>query len=210
MGKATIWLTVSTLVTALPSGCSGETKTATSTPEATIPASFTTYTREGLFSISYPSHWDSATPWTDEQFEKIKEALESMDPDATVPGMTVLFRAGEPNDAYLLVRITIVPAPSTGYRTLEELVEARDAHARTWTPGYQVVSQTRTTVDRREAVIENLVANWPGRGRPWRFLQMIMVKDKLVWIVTCGSEYDDFESYEETFKAISGSLRLLE
>ena len=41
------------------------------TPEPEIPVSFTTYTSEGLFNISYPQDWVPATSMMEELFEQM-------------------------------------------------------------------------------------------------------------------------------------------
>ena len=145
----------------------------------------------------------------DEILEEVKEAMKSEDPDVSVEEMTMLFLGGEPNQDgyYPFVSILVTPR-SAGYWTLDEVVEAEDAYGRMYTQGYHVISRTKTIVDGREAVIDDTVDNEPGYGK-WRYLQMITVKDKLVWLVTCGSEYDDFKPYEDMFDDIVRSLRIL-
>ncbi|GAI46661.1 unnamed protein product, partial [marine sediment metagenome] len=55
--KLTVTLTMTTILLLLTVSCTPPTLTPTTTPEPEIPAHFTTYTSEGLFSISYPPDW---------------------------------------------------------------------------------------------------------------------------------------------------------
>lgn len=185
-------LTLSFVIGAI--GCESEEDKAP-TPEATIseapiPAHFSTYTSEDLFSISYPPDWTPA-------------AVIFVD-------TRILFVGGIPTEEGYNPNVNVMVGPrSEGYWTLDEIVEAEDADGRMNRPGYQRFSQLRATVDGREAAIIDWTDDRPGSGKS-RYIQMFMVKDKFVWLVTCGVEFDDFEVYEGTFNDVVRSFRILQ
>jgi hypothetical protein len=180
-------------------------------PESTIPAHFSTYVTEGLFSISYPSDWAPATSIMGELWEETKEQMESEIPDISMEDASMLFFAGIPDyDGYYPTVNILVTPRAPGYWTLDEVAEAEDLLERMYpTPGYQLLSRTKTTVGEIEALIDDSVDNEPGYGK-WRYIQAYLVKDKFVWFVTCAAESGDFEYYEDDFYEIVKSLRILQ
>ncbi len=155
--------------------------------EPAIPAHFTTYTSEGLFSISYPPDWELALS---------KEEL---------------FHAVVPNKA-AAVTVT-VGTTEEGKWKLEDLVEAvfqrayiDDAEE------YHELSRTKATVDEREAIILDFEAKYPVSTAAMRMLIMLLRDrdNELVWTVYCGvMPSKDFSYFEPDFHAIVRSLRIL-
>ena len=180
-------------------------------PESTIPANFTIYTDEGLFSISYPPDWAPATSIMGELWEETKDEMENTIPDISLEDASMLFFAGIPDyEGYYPSVNILVASRSTDYWTLDEVAEAEDALERMYpTPGYQLLSRTKTTIGGIEALIDDSVDNEPGYGK-WRYMQAYLVKDKFVWFVTCAAEFDDFNYYEDDFYEIVKSLRILQ
>jgi len=179
------------------------------TSESAIPAHFTTYTHEGLFSISYPSDWQPATSIMEELLEETKRELKAIDPTAELENIGILFFGGkETSEGYYPTVSIATDLRSAGYWTLDEVDEANSRYAKENTPGYKELSLTKVIVDGREASILDSEDNEPGYGR-WRYIQLTTVKGDFVWLVTCGSEYQDFNDYEDTFNNIVRSLRIL-
>ncbi len=189
--------------------CTTPELTPTPTTEPEIPAHFTTYTSEGLFSISYPPDWVSATSIMEEMFEEIKEVMKSTDPEVQLEGVKILFIGGIPIEEGYYPTVNILVGPrSVGYWTLDEIDEAESLWAREHTEGYHENSYIRVVVDGKESSILDSEDNEPGYGR-WRYLQLTTIKDKFVWIVSCASESEDFKDYEDTFYSTVRSLRIL-
>ncbi|MBA7579619.1 hypothetical protein ES708_21490 [subsurface metagenome] len=179
------------------------------TSESAIPAHFTTYTHEGLFSISYPSDWQPATSIMEELLEETKRELKAIDPTAELENIGILFFGGkETSEGYYPTVSIATDLRSAGYWTLDEVDEANSRYTKENTPGYKELSLTKVIVDGREASILDSEDNEPGYGR-WRYIQLTTVKGDFVWLVTCGSEYQDFNDYEDTFNNIVRSLRIL-
>jgi hypothetical protein len=173
-----------------------------------IPADFTTYTKEGYFSISYPQDWSPALSVIEDVWQEIQEGMEALDPDADLKGARMVFLAGTPGaDAYCpAVNVILEPCPP--HTTIDQVVEASDSFDRDHQPpGYRRFSRTETTIDGRSAVIND----WGAESRygPWRYLQVVSVKDKLVWGVTCQSASADFSKFEGDFYNIIRSFRAL-
>ena len=208
--KLTVALTMIMIVLLLTVSCAPPALTPTTTPEPQIPPHFTTYTSEGLFSISYPPDWVPATSIMEEVFEEVKELMKSTDPEVSLEGASVLFMGGIPVEEGYYPSVNILVGPrSIGYWTLDEIVEAESQYSREYTQGYREYSQVRTVVDGREAVIIDSEDYEPDFGT-WRYLQLFTVKDKFVWIVTCSTESKDFKDYEDTFSNIVRSIRILD
>ena len=194
-------------------GC-GEGEEAIATPkptaEATSPPQFSTYTSNGLFSISYPSDWEPATAIMGELWEAVEEEMRSEIPDISMEDSAMVFLAGMPrNEAYYPNVSIVVISRTQGYSRLEGVVAAEDEWQAMYpTAGYELLSRTRTTVGGVEAVVDDSVDDEPGYGK-WRYLQALLVKDKFVWFVTCSAEFDDFRHYEDDFYRIVDSFRIL-
>jgi len=177
--------------------------------EPEIPSNFTTYTEEGLFSISYPSDWQPATSIMGEIFEETKQMMEASVPLVSLEGINILFMAGsESLDGYYPAVTVLTEKREAGYWTLDEVYEANSRYDKAVTPGYKELSITKTVIDAREAIIAFTEDNEPGYGR-WRYLNTFTVKDDFVWLVGCSCEHQDFRDYEETFESVVRSLRIL-
>jgi len=209
--KLIVTFAIAIIVLMLTVSCAPPTPTPTTTPEPEIPAHFTTYTHEGLFSISYPSDWQPAISIMEETFEAAKKELEATDPTVDLENIGILFFGGkETLEGYYYPTVSIATdLRSAGYWTLDEVDEANSRYDRENTPGYKEFSIYKVIVDGRDASILDSEDNEPGYGR-WRYIQLTTVKGDFVWLVTCGSEYQDFNDYEDTFNSIVRSLRILD
>ena len=208
--KLTGTITVALIISLLAVSCAPPTLTPAITPESEIPTHFTTYTSEGLFSISYPPDWVPATSIMEELFEEVKELMKSTDPEISLEDASVLFVAGVPFEEGYYPNVSIVVGPrSVGYWTLDEIDEAESMWAREYTEGYRENSMIKTVVDGRESSILDSEDNESGYGR-WRYLQLTTVKGNFVWIVSCGCEYKDFQGWKDTFNSILRSIRILD
>ncbi len=194
---------VSVLVVALMTvviACAKE--EAPSEPE--IPAHYSTYTSEGLFSISYPPEWEPTTSVMEELFELAKEWVQSLDPEAQLEGEQMLFIGGLPTEeGWWWPNVNIAVAPrSVGYWELDEIVEVESQWNRELFQGYREFFRVETVIDAREAIIiESQVYD--------RYLQAYIVKGKHVWIVSCTADAEGFKDYEDTFYSVVRSLRIL-
>ncbi len=207
--KLTVVLTVIMILLLLTVSCTPPILTPTTTPEPPIPPHFTTYSSEGLFSISYPPDWVPAMALMEELWEATKELMKSKDPEVSLEGASFLFFGGIPIEGGYNPNVNIGVAPrSIGYWTLDEIVEADCQYSREHTQGYREYSQVRTVVDGREAVIIDSEDYDPDSGT-LRYLQLYTVKDKFLWLVTCTTESEQFKDYQDTFYSIVRSIRIL-
>jgi len=189
--------------------CTSPALTPAITTEPEIPAHFTTFTSEGLFSISYPPDWVPATSIMEEVFEQAKEWMKSVDPAVEVEEIQALFLAGVPfEEGYYPTVSIVVTTRSIGYWTLDEIDEAESLWSRENIVGYRENSKIKTVVDRRESSILDYEDDEPGYGK-WRYLCLTTVKGDFVWVVTCCSEYLDFHDWEDSFNSIVRSFRIL-
>ena len=208
--KLAITFAITTIVLILIVSCAPPTLTPTTTPEPEIPAHFSTYTSEGLFSISYPPDWEPATSFLGELWEQTKELMKSTDPNVSLEGVSFIFFGGIPIEEGWNPNVNIIVGPrATGYWTLDEIVEAESQYGKEHSQRYHEYSQIRTIVDGREASIIDLEDYDPDFGL-LRYLQLYMTEDKFVWIVTCTTESEHFQDYEHTFNNIVRSLRILD
>lgn len=193
---------------ALVVGCQQELEPAPIT-EPESPTNFTTYTSEGLFSISYPEDWAPVTSLIGEIEEEHKEWILSIDPESEIEESEILFVAGKPDTEGFYPSVSIsVTTRSTGYYTLDEIVESETLWNREYLQRYKVHSQTRTIIDGREAEIVSDEDYEPEYGF-WRYVGLFMVKGDLVWFVECGCESEDFNAYEDIFNSVVRSIHIL-
>jgi len=197
------------LITAL--GCQGQpTPTPAHVQEPDIPANFTTYTQEGLFSISYPSGWQPALSVMEEVAEESKRAIQAQDPTASFEDMGIIFYAGElTSEGFYYPTVNIATERrSLDYWTLDEVYEAKVVWSEEYAPGYKVLSVDKVIVDGRDCIIDCSEDDEPSYGR-WLYIQLFTVKGDFAWCVTCGCESNDFPTFENTFRSIVRSLRIL-
>ena len=209
INRLTVIVMAIVIFSLLITSCTSPVLTPSITTEPEIPAHFTTFTSEGLFSISYPPDWVPATSIMEELFEEAKEWMKSVDPTVEVEEIQVLFFAGVPFEEAYYPSVSIgVTTRSIGYWTLDEIDEAESLWSRENIAGYRENSKIKTVVDGRESSILDSEDDEPGYGR-WRYLSLTTVKGDFVWIVTCCSEYIDFSDWEDSFDSIVRSLRIL-
>lgn len=208
--KLTATITTAMILSLLAISCAPPTLTPAIKPEPEIPAHFTTYASEGLFSISYPPDWVFVTSMMEEVGKEAKEYLKSLDPTVQTEEVAVVFMAGLPFEEAYYPWVNVVVAPRcAGYWTLDEVDESESLWAREYIVGYRENSMIKTVVDGRESSILDSEDNEPGYGR-WRYLQLTTVKGDFVWVVSCGSEYKDFQDWEGSFNSIIRSIRILD
>lgn len=184
----------------LVAGCHGPsyvTPTPMVEPEPEIPPHFTTYTSESLFSISYPPDLVLDT-----------ESMETIYPEIPLEDLPPVFSGDIPIEggsyAYIMVMVSLMPA---GW-TLDELAEEGSQYRRNNQPGFLEYSRDKTIVDGREALILKYRI-WSLDIGELRNLDLLTVKDGLLWWVMCWAEPEDFKDYEDTFYSILRSFRIL-
>ena len=207
--KLTIVLITITTLLLLSLSCAPPELEPTQISEPPIPAHFTTYTSEGLFSISYPPNWVSATSIMEELFEEVKEWMESIDPEVLLEGQRMLFMGGILTEEGYYPNVNVIVTPrSVGFWTLDEIVETDSAWCRENLLKYREYSLLNTTIGGREAAISDW-EDYDSDMGTWRYITAYLVKDKFVWLVGCGAESEDFKDYEDAFSDIVRSLRIL-
>ena len=198
-------------------GCGGEGTpegTPTRTPEPTIPPDFTTYTDElQLFSISYPQSWEIAL-WVREGIEELtKDLLESIESGLPLENWGAVFFAGVPTNWawFPNVNIGVEPLPE-GMWTVDEVAEAAILTAKQLFlyKEYHEFSRVRTSIGGREAVVVDYEyeASIPSSPKT-HLLQILMLRGRTAWTVTCSVEPERFSYFEETFYDIVRSFRIL-
>jgi hypothetical protein len=195
----------------LIAGCYGpqnlnSTQEIQSNPE--IPPNFTTYTKENLFSISYPKELVIDSDMIEEVSGDIKEILKTTDPEISVEGVKFglvgHIPIDENNAAFLLISFGPMPADMT----LDEYMEGECQYERNHQMGFLIYSQTKTIIDGREAVILDYRTYDFDTGEE-RSLDLFTIEDGLLWNVSCSANPDGFINYEKTFYNILSSFRIL-
>ena len=180
-------------------------------PEPVIPAHFTTYTDElGLFSISYPPEWELHLGVIEEREQAARDIMRSIDSDLPVEKFSCLFIAGLPTVIGHDPNVNIVVEPLSGaMRTHDEVVTAGIEQTKALlTSDYYEFSRVKTTVDNRTATIIKYQGAIAGLGTG-RYVTMISLRSKTVWVVTCAAFPSEYSRWEDDFDAIVRSLRIL-
>ena len=178
-------------------------------PEPAIPSYFTTYTDElGLFSISYPPGWSPDLELIAETEQSIRDVISSISSDLPVENVSVIFLAREATDPASLpaVSVLIEPCPLV-ICTHDAVVRAEIEGGKEIWSDYYDLSQVKTTIDNRTATIiefQNTVGSLTYRG-----VQMLLLVNRTVWVVTCSVWPDEYSEWEDEFDAIVRSLRIL-
>jgi hypothetical protein len=185
------------------------TKPVTSPLPLDIPADYTTYTDESnLFSISYPSDWETAQMIMTAYGPSAKQAAANLKAGIPVDKFSFMFAGGrrtstgyEPN---IFVMVEPVPA---GTSTLDGIVEADMEKEKEGWPDYLELSRMKTTVDGREAIILEWQATDEKAGK-LQYLQLYTMANKTVWIAACATTSGDFGIWKNDVDTIARSLRV--
>ncbi len=179
-------------------------------PELTIPTGYTTYTSEAqLFSISYPSDWETALSLIPDLEKDTKSFINNYDAGIPLNKYTLIFLAGRrtPGGFSPNVNIGVEPIPY-GTKTYEQVAEAEEILVAKAIPGYRVFSRMETTVDGRKVRIDDAEGALEEQGEKSRILMMMMLVDKTVWQVTCGSTHEEFAKMGKGMLSVVRSLRV--
>ena len=177
--------------------------------EAEIPIHYTTYTDEmNLFSISYPPDWEPALSVLEEAELLVKEVIDSIEAGLPLENSSLIFIAGLPTAMGWEPNVNIGVESIPGVYTHDEAVEAEIQGLRIILENFRLINQIKTTVDGREATIIEYKGTMSiiGEVHP---LQMLLLVDKVVWVVTCSPPQGEFDEWEDDFYHIVRSLRIL-
>jgi hypothetical protein len=178
--------------------------------DATIPASYTTYTSEAnLFSISYPSDWETSLSSLSEIEKSTKKLLSDLSSDIPIEKASMIFlairRTGTGYDAS--VNILVEPALN-GISTSEQAAELEMRGVKQICSDMHIFSSVETTIGGRKATIEDYEATIPGKGK-YHVLSTVTLVDRTIWVVTCGlTNPEDFSKWKNDFLSIVKSLRI--
>ena len=178
------------------------------TPETSIPANYSTYTEEGLFSISYPSNWEIVTSAAQELLPEVKEQLQSVAPELSFEQISMIFYAGMPVEGGYMPNVNIIVEPFLRAFTVDEYAEASTRGIKEVTISYREFSRTKKDIGGREAYILDCEATFEGMGIG-HFLMLGLPDGKVGWGITCTSLPEEYSKYEDDFHAILNSFRIL-
>ncbi len=171
---------------------------------------FTTYTDElGLFSISYPSEWESLLEYIEELEQSVEDIMSSITSDLPMEETYLLFAAGLPTiEGYMPnVNIAVESLPGINW-TLDETVTAGIEGIKELVSDYHEFSRVKTTVGNRTATIREWQGTIPGFSTLY-YVQMNLLVSKTYWVVSCTTLPDEYSKWEDDFDAIVRSLRIL-
>ena len=177
--------------------------------ETKIPTHYTTYTDEmNLFSISYPPDWEPALSILGELESIVKEVIDSIEAGLPLDNYNSIFFAGLPTAIGWSPNVNVGVESIPGVYTHDKAVEAEIQGARSMLENFRLINQIKTTVDGREATIIEYKGTMSiiGEVHP---LQMLLLVDKVVWVVTCSPPQGEFDEWEDDFYHIVRSLRIL-
>ena len=174
-----------------------------------IPADYITYTDESkLFSISYPSDWETALSRMPELRSKTKEYINNLKAGIPVEQASTIFFAGRRTTTAYDPSLSITVEPmAEGMVALDQMVESEVRGVKTVILDYRELSMEKTTIDGREATIWDYEGTIPGQSK-LHFLTMITLVDRTTWVVGCATSIDDFAKWENDFNTIVRSLRI--
>jgi len=194
--------------TTTATGTSPSTATTTNTKETQAPSDFTTFTSESLFSISYPSDWELLNYMLEDIEAIVQDVLFNIDSGLPLDQASYIFLAGLPADLGWEPSINIVveslPFPVS---SLDEAVDAEIIGLQSVVDTYIEISRTNVSIGGRDATI----LYWEGiiGLDSVSNLQMIMLLDNIVWILTCTPPPSEYYAWEEDFDSIMNSFRYL-
>ena len=128
MNKRIIFALIAVIMISLFIGlllaCAAPSPTPTPAPETPIPTHYSTFTEEGLYSISYPPDWEPALSIIEEVEQFVKEQLKSENPELPTEQITCIFYAGKPVETGYMPNVNILIETLPQDMTLDEYAEA--------------------------------------------------------------------------------------
>ncbi|MFC2059452.1 hypothetical protein ACFLTS_07475 [Chloroflexota bacterium] len=194
-------------------GCGQKVAVLKAPPERPIPSDFITYTDEkGLFSIYYPSSWDTDFS-TEEVKEYASQVLQSLESDTFLDEVLTLFTARKsayprPNIEVVINPDHIDPRGLTVDEVADEQIKIAESCKLDGIEDWRVISRTKTTIDGIDAVIVHERIKLLGIT-DIQYVSAYLITGPVVWDIQCGVSSDKFEEYEDTFWDIIRSFRIL-
>ena len=198
-------------------GCAGGKEAVpTPTPEPTIPPHFKTYSDEtGFISISCPRDWKTEwrvhdLSWLEDPEKMNGEWLgfDLIESENTYIGGLVFYAGSAIDQEWGTGMSVVLERLYEGAWTLDSALEEVITQLKNAYPDFHEVSRVKTTIGGREAAIVDNETPIPDFGT-YRALVMIVVKENTSWVVSCGTHLEKFADYEDTFRDIIGSFRIL-
>jgi hypothetical protein len=187
-------------------------------PDAEIPADFRTYTDDTkLFSISYPSDWQTAPDLIAGFEEKAKVAISDIQAGLPVEEPIAIFIAGNRitaggygiDPSVNIVVEPILEQMPEGVSVLDQMVEVDVVRTKKEPlQDYMEFSRVKTTINGREAAIVDCEGIPPPPAGKRHYVMMITLAGKTAWRVTCSSTAEDFATCEKDLNAIVRTLRI--
>lgn len=177
-------------------------------PEPAIPAHYTTYTKEGVFSISYPPEWEPVFYLMLDMEYGAREYIESVQEGLPLERGAIMFIGGKAVAEGYMPNVSVMVECFPEVNTQDEAVEAEILGMKTMCESYRELSRIQTIIDGKEATIIEYEATHPVFGTSHN-LGMIMRVEKYVWGMTCTPPSGEFSKWEDDFNAIVRSLRIL-
>jgi hypothetical protein len=178
--------------------------------EREIPPDYITYTSEGLCSISCPPELIDTRSIQEEVFQDVKKTMETTDPEFEM-GFQYVFTGLIPTDnntnAFVLVSLEPV-AVGMPLDVYYQYLKGECKRGGEYFLGFRLHSLSKTIVGGREAILWDIQTLDTELGED-RSLNLYMIKDNLLWDVSCSAEPEDFKDYEDTFYSILSSFRIL-
>ena len=200
-------MTIALSIGLLP-GCAAPSPAPTLAPETPIPTHYSTFTDEGLYSISYPPDWEPALSIIEELEQEVKEQLKSEKPELPVEQISTLFFAGIPLEEGYIPNVNVLVEILPKSMTLDEYVEAGVQLTKEYVKDFHEFGRVRKKIGGRDASILDYEGSYFNLELHW--LQMFTLEnERISWGVTCTSLTDEYSKYEHDFHSILNSFRLL-
>lgn len=188
---------------------------AVSPSESAIPTYFATYTdNSGFFSVSHPPAWEVFPSRLEGVIPFAADFFSVFDSDVLLMGLFFVFYVESPAESdgsrasVNIVVQSVADLAMDESSSLDEIVEAKLQRTEEIRLEYHEFSRVNTLVGGMEAVVvewENSVSD----SRRVRTLQMFTITDGLLWKVTGIAASERYDTFEDDFHAIVGSLRML-
>lgn len=172
----------------------------------TIPASFSTYTSEGFFSISYPSDWSAEMSFIEEMEELTEQFLDDVGMGSSIEESQIVFFGGIFTDEYDYQSVCVAVEPKSIW-PLESVVESNHQWYTENVERYSELSRIRTKIDGKSAIIQTYKGNDVDSyfvGCTTAFIK----SDKFMWSVVCVCDGDKLDKNLDTFENVVRSLRV--
>jgi hypothetical protein len=174
-----------------------------------VPNTYTTYADENnFFSVSYPEQWQP-DPNTANAAAQATQDISNLKNGLSVANTNILFLAGlNTSGGYMPNFNVLVESAPAGIENVDQAADASVQGMKEVLSNYQMVSETKTTIDGKDAVIIESTFSMSSTNTLFHDLALVQLSGNNIWVLTCSADDDIYSQWSDDFNNVIRSFKL--